>query len=93
MTRPRIEMATRHSNTIMVHPPNSSKLPNPKAARAKPDNGKQHGDARAVTKSPIVPILSRLILMLTQIVDRVGLCKCEQAGIAAISFPGNMLTN
>lgn len=44
----------------IVHPPKSSKLPNPKAVAANAIIGKQQGDSKTVRRTPEAPNLSKL---------------------------------
>lgn len=46
---------------MAVHPPKSSKDPQPIAVSIKPKSGKQHGEVMAVKKIPTTPSLSRLV--------------------------------
>jgi hypothetical protein len=73
----------------MVQPPKISKLPSPKAEAAKANRGKQHGEKKAVRKSPAVPNLSMLvnfIIMKGKILNHVSLYDKDNKKINYLTF-------
>src|SRR3546814_3950983 len=53
-------MTTIAWNSHMVQPPRSSKPPKPRAVAANMKSGKQQGENRTITTSPMMPNLSML---------------------------------
>jgi hypothetical protein len=62
MNSPMTEIMTMTRKIHIVHPPNSSKLPNPNVDAPNAKRGKQQGENMAVVKRPIVPNLSMLFV-------------------------------